>query len=146
MLLLLYFLALATPFLALPVGFISSLIFIQLISNQWPFEGLVIVVFLATLLGTIAGGFIGYLLCPRKEQPGGWTWNCLPAIFISFGQWLGATIIPLLTSYFLATTQQWAHNQRPSDDDIFLVFSLILIVIIVFLWFAIAKNFSWDDN
>lgn len=127
MFLLLYFLVLATPFLALPAGFISSLIFIQLISNQWPFDGLVIVVFLATVLGMLAGGFIGYALCPNKTQPGGWAWNCLPDIYIFFGRWLGATIIPFIMSYFLTTTQQWVHNQLPSNDDIFLVFSLILI-------------------
>ncbi len=125
------FLAWATPFLAFAAGFISSLIFIQLISNQWPSEGLVIVVFLATLLGTLGGGFIGYVLCPYKEQPGGWAWNCLPCIFISFGQWLGATIIPLLTSYFLATTQQWVNNLWPSSEQIFLIFLLILLEVIV---------------
>ncbi len=137
------FLAWATPFLAFAAGFISSLIFIQLISNQWPSEGLVIVVFLATLLGTLGGGFIGYVLCPYKEQPGGWAWNCLPCIFISFGQWLGGTIMPLLTSYFLATTQQWVHHQRSYGNDIFLIFSLILIgeLIIAFSWLAIAKNY-----
>ena len=125
------FLAWATPFLALPIGFIGSLIFMQQISNQWPSNELVIVVFLATLLGMVVGSFIGYVLCPIKEQTGGWAWNCLPDIYIFFGRWLGATIIPLLTSYFLAKTQQWINNLWPSSEQIFLIFLLILLEVIV---------------
>ncbi len=135
------FLAWATPFLALPIGFMGSLIFMQQISNQWPSNELVIIVFLATVLGMVVGSFIGYVLCPIKEQPGGWAWNCLPDIYIFFGRWLGATIIPLLTSYFLATTQQFVHNQPPSDDDIFLVFSLTLIGEIIMGIFFVR---SWE--
>ena len=126
-----YFLLFATPSMASVAGFYSSLIFIQRISNQWPSDVQVIVVFFLAILGMVAGDFIGYFLCPNKVHYGGWEFNWLPDIFIFFGRWIGATMIPLLTSYFLATTQQWVNNQGLSNDQILFVWSLIILEIII---------------
>ena len=130
--------------MALVTGFISSLIFRQRISNQWPSNEQVIVVFFLALLGMLAGGFIGYFLCPYKEQPGGWTFNWLPHIFIFFGLWLGATVIPWGMSYLLATTQQWVNNQGPSNDQIFLMWSLIILEIIVGIKLLHFLQWQWQ--
>ena len=129
-----YFLLLTTPSMALITGFISSLIFIQQISNQWPSNEQVIVVFLLGILGMASGGFIGYVLCSNKIQYGGWSWNCLPDFYTFCGGWIGATMISLLTSYFLATTQHWVNNQGPSNNQILLMCLLILLEVIVW-WF-----------
>ena len=128
----------STPLVAFVTGFISSVILIELISNQSPSNEQVIVVFFLTLLGMVAGGLIGYFLCPYKGQPGGWSFNFLPSIFIFFGLWLGGTVIPWQMSYLLATTQQWVNNPWPSSEQIFLIFLLILVVVIVW-WLTLLK-------
>ena len=131
----------STPLAALVTGFISSLIFIEMISSQSPSNEQVIVVFFFALLGMVAFGFISYFLCPYKGQPGGWSWNGLPTIFTFFGMWFGATVIPWGMSYILATTQQWVNNPWPSSEQIFLIFFLILVAVIV-KWLVLLKLFQ----
>ena len=129
--LLLYFLLLAIPSIASVAELIISLIFIEWISNQWPSNEQIIVVFFVTILGTVVGGVIGYISSPYKKNPGGWEWKCIPEFYTCLGGWIGATIISLLTSSFLATTQQWVNSQWPANDQILLMCLLIILEIIV---------------